>query len=233
MKALTAAIYALDNNSSIVLDMSAVKAVATTVESQELLYNAFRDTGSLESPALKEFVFPTDQSNITSLKYTFYKCPNLTSVSPLPSGVKTLSNTFNSCLSFNQPIEIPSSVTDMAGTFQSCSSFNQPIEIPSGVTTITYMLYSCRLFNQSITIPASVTNISMAFKVTAISGKTITIKSTKFDVGGVQGTNTFETYNTPTIDLVLSPALYGAISAENLAAKIWEKATWKSITQAQ
>ena len=100
---------------------------------------------------------------VTDMKYTFYKCSNLTTAPEIPNSVTSMSNTFDECSNLTTAPEIPNSVTDMKATFYGCSSLTTAPEIPNSVTDMTWTFNGCSSLTTAPEIPNSVTNMNNTF----------------------------------------------------------------------
>ena len=116
------------------------------------------------------------ENGATSIRYAFYGCTNLVSVT-IPESVRYLGeNTFYECISLTS-ITIPNSVTSIDdGAFYECRSLTS-ITIPNSVTRIGYgAFYGCRSLT-SITILNGVTSIGSEAFYGCSSLTSITIPS--------------------------------------------------------
>ena len=127
-----------------------------------------------------------NEVTITSLRYTFSGCTEMTTAPEIPStvvelysafsecealevapvipdGVKEMYSTFKNCIELRNAPNIPEGVTDLGSTFQGCAALvNAPV-IPYGVTDMSYTFESCSSLVNAPVIPSSVTDLQGAF----------------------------------------------------------------------
>ena len=141
---------------------------------------------NLEIPAI--YTYDDQKYKITNIRYIFYNCTSLESIT-IPSSVTEIEEeTFRECSSLKE-ITIPGSITEISlGDFENCTSLKtviilngvrrigdfafenctslESITIPDSVTSIGERAFlDCTNSNLSIDIPSSVTNIdSSAFE---------------------------------------------------------------------
>ena len=82
-------------------------------------------------------------TGLSSLRYAFFGCSNLTEVGNIPEGVTNMYGTFMFCSSLIEAPAIPEGVTNMYSTFDGCTSLVSAPTIPESVTDMTGTFRNC------------------------------------------------------------------------------------------